>query len=267
MRSSGATRLLAVSLSAALLLGATSATAQASFAPDVSVSLPGVVANDEDVVVPSGGSFTLAGDLPSLPSNVELSALTRDGTDVLFSLDVTAVVEGVTLEPRDIARWDGATLVLEIDGSADGIPDGVGIDALLLSSGGNPFLSIDTSAKVGALDIDDEDLFRLLPTPFLFFDGSAEGIDPGLDLVGASLVTSTSGLLSFDGSGSVGGIDFDDEDMLGWDQITGDFSLVFDGSASDPALVRTGVVALPEPGFGVAMAAGLACLALLCRRR
>ncbi|MCR9094323.1 MAG: hypothetical protein NXI30_08905 [bacterium] len=212
---------------------------------------PPILVEDEDVVAFSPSGPVVLADLPPLPANAGLNAFERDGPDVLFSLDVTAIVEGTTIEPRDVARWNGSALSLEIDGSAVGIPDGIEIDAVALSlSTGNLLISIDGTALVGPVTVEDEDLLRPAPAPLIVFDGSAEGIDPALDLNGFGLLTPTLGLLTFDGSGQVDGIDFDDEDLLAWDFTTGAFTLYLDGSALRPATPAADVQAVPEPLVG-----------------
>jgi hypothetical protein len=67
---------------------------------------------------------------------------------------------------------------------------------------------------------------------FPFFDASLAGVAPGLDLDAAHyLATDGSLLLSFDGSGVVGGISFDDEDVLRLDPLGGIWSMAFDASS------------------------------------
>ena len=260
---------LPATLVAVGLTWAVSVSAHPPLAADVTIQPSGLgsaVANDEDVLVYAPGGSALATTLPPIPAAAGLNAYTTDGNDVLFALDSAAEIAGVLVETRDVARWDGGQLTLEVDGSAAGIPDGLRIDAVAFSiATGNLLLSVDSSALVGAVHVDDEDLFRPAPTPLLIFDGSAEGIDEGLDLVGFDLLTATDGLFSFDGSGQVDSIDFDDEDLLAWSFTTGDFSLYLDGSSLDPAWSTADVRAVPEPSTFALWAVGVLALCGLTR--
>jgi hypothetical protein len=106
--------------------------------------------------------------------------------------------------------------------------------------GGDLLVSFDTSVPLGAGAAGGEDLVRIhLPSGELSleFDGSAQGLPPGIDLDAADVLIDGSLLLSFDGSGSVGGIRFADEDALVFDRATQSFSIGYEGSAQHPAWV------------------------------
>lgn len=236
-------------------LVASPATAQISFSPDITVDVSGVVVEDSELLV--NGLASGYEPIP-LPRQTELTGFDSDATGIYFSIDVTSLIDGLTVEPRDVARWNGSSVSLAVDGSAEGIPDGARIDAVYVAPGGVIALSLDTSANVAGLDFDDEDLIRL-PTPVLVFDGSARGIDPSLDLNGATPLSGNVIGLSFDGSGVVDGISFDDEDVLAFDTSAGSYTLDTDGSAISSSLAPTDMTAVPEPAFRSLLgAAGLA---------
>ncbi len=73
--------------------------------------------------------------------------------------------------------------------------------------------------------------------------------------------------LSLDASGSVGGVDFDDEDVLRFDPGGPSWTLAYDGSAEDASLAPVDTVALPEPGQLWMLASGLGLLIGLGRQR
>ena len=75
--------------------------------------------------------------------------------------------------------------------------------------------------------------------------------------------------MSFDTSGQVGGVDFDDEDVLEYDVGGATWSMAYDGSAEHADWVQSDLdaVHLPEPGGVVSLAAGLALVVGLRRRR
>ena len=88
----------------------------------------------------------------------------------------------------------------------------------------------------------------------------------GLDLNG---VGTLGGLLwvSFDASGSIGGVDFDDEDILEFNSTGPTWTLVYDGSVQHTALAAADVVAVPEPARWLMLIAGIGFLGVLQLRR
>jgi hypothetical protein len=84
----------------------------------------------------------------------------------------------------------------------------------------------------GTITVDDEDVVRWEGAGFtLFFDGSAAGVNPALEVDAVhSIAKAGPVLVSFDGSGTVGTVGFDDEDVLEWDAISSTWSLAYDGS-------------------------------------
>ena len=125
--------------------------AWAAVSPDVTVTLGGVVVDPEDVAVDNLLGVVLPVDLGSLPTGVNVTAyhLFANG-DQLFSLDAAAVLPGpLTAEPEDVVRWDGVSYTLEFDGSAEGVPGGVAVDAVS-GLGDDLLLSFDAPVTLGA---------------------------------------------------------------------------------------------------------------------
>jgi hypothetical protein len=79
------------------------------------------------------------------------------------------------------------------------------------------------------------------------FDGSAQGIAVNLDLDGADRLDDGRLLLSFDGSGSAGGVFFSDEDVLFFDPAAGSYAMAYDGSAQHAAWAASDLDALDAP--------------------
>jgi len=144
----------------------------------------------------------------------------------------------------------------------------VGTDAVA-EADGDLLLSFDITVDLSGLVPDDEDLVRWDGASFtLALDASAAGIDEALDLDGAEHRGTSRYALSFDQSGMVDGINFDDEDVLELDGP--DWSLIFDGSAEDSEWAAADMDALsvvPEPGLGALLGSGAAMLLGLQRRR
>ncbi len=242
-----------------------------SLSPDTTVELSGLTFEDQEVVTDDQlGTVTLVplGVLPDA-SDVDAYHVFANG-DQLYSLDTTAKLGGgLTAGPGDVVRYDGLTDTLEFDASSEGIPDGVIVDAVSVHSSGDLVLSFDTTVELGALTVSDEDAVRFDGASFiLLFDGSSEGVPEGLDLDGVE-VRPSGGLLwvSFDGSGRLGGVNFDDEDILEFDPSGPTWSLVYDGSVQHVALAARDVVAVPEPGVWLQLVVGMGFLGALHRAR
>lgn len=150
----------------------------------------------------------------------------------LLSFDTTVILPGaLTAEPRDVVLFDGTGFSLVFDGSSEGIANGAMVNAVSLV-GDDLFLSFDTTVALDGFAAEDEDVvsFSTLTGDFgPFFDGSDAGVAPALDIDGYHRVEGLL-LVSFDGSGEVGGVSFDDEDILAFDPGTGTWSLAYDGS-------------------------------------
>lgn len=245
------------------------ASAAPRYSPDTTVVLSGTITSDEDVVSDTGIGTVVFEDLGALPPPVEVDAYHRfSNGQQQFSIDVTAALPGgLTVEPADVVRFDGSAYSLVFDASAEGLPEGANVDAITASSG--LVLSFDTTlALAGGITAADEDLVRFTGAVFqVVFDGSAAGVPERLDVDGASIRPDGSIDLSFDASGQIAGIDFDDEDVLRYDPSGPSWSLLVDGEGLHTSLAAADVVALPEPGAVAMLAASLVLLALLARFR
>jgi hypothetical protein len=272
-------------IAALLLLVAPGAGAQSPvyFSPDITanlgVVLPAVV-TDEDVARDDAvGSVTLFLPPGILPPQADV-----DGFDLqpsgasLLAVDVTVPLPGLPpgapAEPRDVVSWDPVTTLFTMvfDGSTLGVPMGARIDAVATDfATGNLLLSFDTTVTLlGVGTVDDEDVVEHLGAGIfaMVFDGSANGVAAGLDLDAANRVWGTDVLqVSFDGSGVLAGVPFDDEDVLDFDLVGATYTMFADSSLSDPVdWPAADLVALPEPG-GAALLAGAVLAGLLGRRR
>ena len=254
-----------------------------SASPDVTVALASTPFDDEDVAVDDLLGVVAPASLGTLPANADLTAyhLLANG-DQLFSLDTTVTLAGpLTVEPGDVVRFDGVSYTLEFDASANSVPSDVITDAVTEDSGGDLLLSFDTTVDLVSFTADDEDLVECQglsagvctsfgSTPV--FDGSAvDATLAALDLDGAHDLEGGRLGLSFDGSGTVGSVDFDDEDVLEYDPVGfPTWDMAYDGSAEHaewgggPDL---NALALPEPNGLLLLVSGIAGLLVLGRGR
>ncbi len=204
--------------------------------PDTTVTIGGTTANDEGVLRDNlAGSVTLI-PIGSIPAETDLDAYNVRPSGVqLLSFDTTVVLPGgVTARPGDVVRYDGAGYAIEFNAVAVGIPDGVNLDAVAVY-GGSLLLSFDRAFDIAGLHVEPADLVLFDGASFKsFFNGQTAGIAPGLNLDAADYLPCNGHLLlSFDGSGTIGGVDFDDEDVLEFDGA-GTWEMAYDGSAHDP---------------------------------
>jgi hypothetical protein len=271
---------------AALLLLAPGAWAQnpVFFSPDITANfgtvLPALVTDEDVARDDAAGSVTPFIPTGTLPPQVDV-----DGFDLqpsgasLLAVDVTVALPGLPpgmpAEPRDVVSFDPITGVFTMvfDGSTLGVPMGARIDAVATDfTTGDLLLSFDTSVTLlGVGAIDDEDVVAHLGAGIfaMVFDGSANGVAAGLDLDAANRVWGTDLLqVSFDGSGVLAGVPFDDEDVLDFDLVAATYAMFADSSLSDPVdWPPADLVAVPEPPGVAALLPGAVLTLALARRR
>ena len=255
------------------LLAASTGTAQTvvSASPDVTIALGSTdqVTADQDVAVENGAGFALLENVGSLPIPADVIAYGQElGGDRLLVLDVSVELPGGLIAGRgDVVRYDGGGYSTVFDASANGVPNGAIVDAVSIAPVGL-LLSFDTTVDLPGEVAEDEDLVRWNGAGYaLVFDGSAQGVDRALDVDGAQDLGGGAFLMSFDTSGEVGGVAFDDEDVLRFD-ATG-WALEYDASAFDARWrgADLDAVLVPEPGFAVGAATGALAVGAARRRR
>jgi hypothetical protein len=178
--------------------------------------------------------------LGSLPPNVNLTAyhLLSNGAQLL-SFDSAIQLPGLSLvESRDIVRFDGTNYSLQFSGAGNGVPPGVRIDAVTVAQDGNLVLSFNSAVDLAGIVADRRDLLLFRNGSWsLFFAGALAGVASDLDLDAADLLSNGHLLLSFDGSGSVGGVAFDDEDVLEYAPESNTWRMFWDGSTRQASFV------------------------------
>lgn len=261
----------------ALVLAAPAGAAPPSsvtFSPDVTVTLggAGLTATDEGLAVDNLMGVVATASFPGVPERAAVTAyhLLPNG-DALFALDTAAELPGpLVVDRRDVVRFTTSkSYALEFDGSAHGVPDGAAIDAVSMSSFGL-LLSFDVTVDVVGVVAADEDVVGWDGASFwLALDSSTHGVPEAVDTDAIHDPQDGNGALSFDTGGSVGGVAFDDDDVLLLDFAGGTWSIVYDGSAQHATLEAADIeaVTLPEPGELPMLAAGLGALLALRRLR
>jgi hypothetical protein len=218
------------------------------YAPDATVVLGGTTVTPQDVAEDNlAGGVTLV-DVGMFPNGTDIVAYGRLANgDQLLAFDIETILPGpLSVRRGDIVRFDGTTYSIAFDADANGIPSSAIVDAFAFLGLSNFLLSFDTSVAFPSFTADDEDVVQFANgVPSLFFDGSSAGIDSGLDLDAVDPIDANGHLLlSFDGSGNVDGIDFDDEDVLEFTPGAGTWELAYDGSAEHAAWPPADLAAL-----------------------
>jgi hypothetical protein len=154
--------------------------------------------------------------------NVDGYHLLPDGRQLL-SFDTTVKLSAsLTAGPGDVVRFNGTSYALVFNAAANGVPRGANVDAVAMD-GSDLLLSFDVTVSLpGGVTARPADLVRFAGGVFtIYFDGAAAGLAPGLDLDAADVLPNGRLLVSFDGSGVIGGVGFDDEDVLEHDRVSG----------------------------------------------
>ena len=250
-------------VAAASLWGQEPEAMQYKLSPDIDIALNGFTFGDTSIVVDDGnGAFSDGGALNlSTVKGLDESSF---GLLVCFEtvidgggeawLPSLPILIGETLTddfPNGLVLPDDQAPDLQVqsgqmsDARADAVTTMPAIGPLGPTGALVILLSWDISVKLeNGTVVDDEDLWGP-ENNGLFFDGSAAGVDSALNLDAAHYLPGTDQLLlSFDGSGVVGGVAFDDEDVLRYDRLGQTWAMAYDASLKDVAWVPADLDAL-----------------------
>lgn len=229
----------ALSLVAAALLAASSAMAltplgSVRYTPDVTVDLSGTTVDHNEVAEDDLAGLVTLVNIGAIPSAAIVTAYDRlDGGDQLLSFDIDLDLGGLAVRPGDVVRYDGSAFTLLFDSAANGLPRGVITDAVSAIGPMDLLLSFDVTLAFGSIIAFDDDVVRFHDGVFsLFFDAAAAGVAAGLDLDALHCIPQNGHLLmSFDGTGVLGGVTFNDEDVLEYTPGAGTFEPAYDGES------------------------------------
>jgi hypothetical protein len=224
-------------------------------------------------------------DVPSvlsfLPAIEDLDVLhLPSGGGIYFSTTTSVHLDGTQFFPSDVVMYDGIDYSLAFDGSL--LDAGQNVDAVTELENGNLLISTATPATLFGFSFLDGDvvevdlgggsasLFMGLDEATLF-TGTNQNIDAlHFDADTGNLLIS----LLIDGVGTVGGLAYDSNDEIYSSVIELDLSgaptgfVLLDGNGLyDGATRQLDAIFLPEPSGATALAAGVAFLLLLSRRR
>ena len=205
------------------------------YAPDITVVLGGTVVTPQNVARDNLAGVVSLVSIGTIPNGTDVIAYSPlVNGDQLLAFDTTLSLPGGLIErPGDVVRFNGTTYSLEFAATANGLPNGVMTDAVAQISPNDLLLSFDVTVTLGSIIAAPKDLVRFKNGTFsLFFDASVAGVPAGLNLDAVDCLPRNGHLLlSFDGSGTVGGVSFDDEDVLEYSPESNTWVLAYDGSA------------------------------------
>jgi Abnormal spindle-like microcephaly-assoc'd, ASPM-SPD-2-Hydin len=169
-------------------------------------------------------------------------------TQTLLTIDTTAALptDGtggtVTVTPRDVASYNPSTgfflSSLFFVGASNSVPDGTRIRSIGMDSR-DLLLSFDVTISVpkssgGTITVNPADLVTVKAGLYtLVFNSAAAGIPDGTHLDGATMLSNSDLLLTFDVIGSIAGIDFTPTDVLEFNSVANSWVLSFSGASRD----------------------------------
>lgn len=104
-----------------------------SYSVSSRIRIFGVETSSKDIV--TSDLSPMPSDLSAaLPANANLDALCIRGNDIYFSLDSDERLSGTLYADEDVIRWNGTGFEMAWDGSANGLPARVDLDALIVIS-------------------------------------------------------------------------------------------------------------------------------------
>ncbi len=201
--------------------------------PDITTNLSGTVVTDDEVGEDDlAGSVAVVAPTAVLPAGTDLDGFDRfPGGGELFSTDTTVAIGSLVASPGDVVLSDASGDVLLFSSALAGLPAGTRVDAVARDVGAGLLLSFDTTVLLDGTTFEDADVARIRANQpaAKAFDAAAAGIAPGLDLDAVYRQPDGTLLVSFDGTGSAGGVTFDDEDLV---SVAGSvLAMAYDGSA------------------------------------
>ncbi len=155
---------------------------------------------------------------------------------LLISATKTVTLGGLTFDDDDLVVYDTdtETATLFFDGSAF-FGHNENIDGVAYLDDDSIVLSTKSSAQIGSLSFNDEDIVRIdltsptTGTASLYFDGS-EYFDKNEDIDAVTVLSNGNILLSTKNRATIGDLTFYKDDLVVFDPTSGTASLFFDGS-------------------------------------
>lgn len=175
------------------------------------------VASTDDVLSYDVGSGSVATAVGLGVDGLAIYGFHRVNNDSFaFSVNRHAAIDGVVVAPNDIAVSNGGSVSIALNGSAEGIPDGVKIDSVFQDETGNWVLSIDVHAELNGTVYTDGDLIGYDGTSYFMVASQADlGLDDAADVTGIAQGTGGRWLITLQSGGqTLDGVSYFASDVL-----------------------------------------------------
>lgn len=267
---------LAVTVLVGLCLIAPSlARAELILSTSTAATLGGLAFDEGDLISYDAGSDTstllLDGSLFSLSENIDAVHLLANG-HILLSTQNGATLGGLTFGDGDIVDYDPLADLATIFFSETLFSGAEDINGLSLLANGHIVLTTTTAATLGGLAFAEDDLAEYDPVndlATLFFDGSNFSLGENID--GVHVLANGHIILSTDNDATLGGLTFNEADLVEYDPVNDLSTLFFDSSLFETAAENidaqaVSIAAAPEPSSLLMLGLGLGACALLRRK-
>ena len=195
---------------------------------------------------------------------VDFYAVSSGVSQAIISADSDAILGGLSFENIDLVRYNAEidTATLFFDGGLVGLVDE--IDAMHLLANGHIVFSLKIDGMtLGGLTFDEEDLVDydpVLDTATLIFDGSSLFETSDEDVKSVYVMDNGHFVLSTSSSATLGGLSFENIDLVEYDPVADKASLFFDGSLTTLTEKINAVHVLPNGHIVISITAASATL-------
>lgn len=163
-----------------------------------------------------------------IPANVQISALTLNGADTLYTPDISFSLGGTVVTPRDVVLRNGGGTSIYLHGSDLGLKATVKLDALAMA-GADVLFSVDTATSTNGINVLPGDVLRWNgATVSISLSAQALGLSSGTNLVLLESLPNENLLMGFDVSGLLGGVAFKAGEILEYEPATNHWALFRD---------------------------------------
>ena len=210
---------------------------------DSGATLGGLTFEDEDIINYDAdadtSTRTFEGDAVYSFDEETNGIHVQSNGKILLTTESSAIIGTLFFNDEDIVEYDPTTGIATMifDGSA--VNSSIGeINALSLLDNGNIVISTTSSATIGSLSFNDDDLVEYNPTSgtaTMLLDGStvitSVDSETDRDINGVHVFSNGQMLLSLANDSNINGLQFGDDDVVLYDPGSGTATLYFDGGA------------------------------------
>ena len=210
--------------------------------PAGSVTFGNASAVDTTATFPGPGAYVLRlTAFDGAATSTDEVTVTVNTATLYFSVGTVQTLSGVPVTTHDVVAFDGTTFSVLLDGEDVGLDaNSENIDALAVLSNGHILVSTTGNISVPGVSGKDEDVLEFTPsllgatsagTWSMRLDGSVVGLEAaGEDVDAVELLGNGHLLVSTRELVSVTNVSGEDEDVLDFDPVTGQWATYFDGT-------------------------------------